>query len=134
MVKCTDLKNDVHHVTTTPSNQPSSNKHDSRKFSPNQSLFPQATIAQISITINSSVFELLIDGIIPCILYMSNFFHSMFLRVMYLAASISGSVLYFYCPVIFHCRVIYMSIFMAFSLSTKGCRVKYSVLHIAGAQ
>ena len=88
MVKCTDLKNDVHHVTTTPSNQPSSNKHDSRKFSPNQSLFPQATIAQISITISSSVFELLIDGIIQCILSVSNFFHSVFLRVMYLAASV----------------------------------------------
>ena len=133
-MKCTDLKNDVHHITTTPSNQPSSIKHDSRKFSPNQSLSPQATIAQISITVNSSDFELLTDGIIQFTLDVSNFFHSMFLRVMYLAAFISGSFLYFYCPVVFHCRVIYMSIFMAFSLSTKDCRVKYSVLHIAGAQ
>ena len=133
-MKCTDLKNDVHHITTTPSNQPSSNKHDSRKFSPNQSLSPQATIAQISITVNSSDFELLTDGIIQFTLDVSNFFHSMFLRVMYLAAFISGSFLYFYCPVVFHCRVIYMSIFMAFSPSTKDCRVKYSVLHIAGAQ
>lgn len=41
MVKCTDLKNDVHLVTTTPSNQPSSNKHDSRKFSPKNHSLPR---------------------------------------------------------------------------------------------
>lgn len=88
MVKCTDLKNDVHLVTTTPNKQPSSNKHDSRKFSLNQSLSPQATIAQISITTNSSVFELLTDGIIQCIVYVSNFFHSMFLLCISLHLSV----------------------------------------------